>query len=76
MIRALLDYYGLPAGLFDGVSPVADSTPGQDGFFQFGEKNICYGRNRTGVARDVAGSGKFNALKDIRIDGKTIQASF
>ena len=76
MIRALLDYYGLPAGLFDGVSPVADSASGEDGFFQFGEKNICYGRNRTGVARDVAGSGQFDALKDIRIDGKTVRLPF
>jgi len=76
VIRALLDYYCLPAGLFDDVSPVADSTPGEDGFFQFGEKNICYGRNRTGVARDVAGSERFDALKDVRIDGKTIRLPF
>jgi hypothetical protein len=76
MIRTLLDYYCFPDTLFGGVSPVADLVPGDDGFFQFGDKNICYGRNRTGVSTDVAGSSRFDALKDVRIDGNAIRLPF
>jgi hypothetical protein len=76
MIRTLLDYYCFPDTLFGGVSPVADLAPGDDGFFQFGANNICYGRNRTGVSMDVTGSSQFDALKDVRIDGNAIRLPF
>ncbi len=76
MIRALLDYYCFPADLFSNISPTIDSAPGESGFFQFGENNICYGRNRSGVSVDVAGAGKFDASKDIRAEGKTIGLPF
>ena len=74
--NCLLDYYRLPADLFGGISPVPDSGLGKSGFFQFGAKNICYGRNRSGVAPDIANSGKFDASKDVRRDGRTIQLPF
>ncbi len=76
MIRALLDYYRFPADLFSNISPTIDSASGESGFFQFGENNICYGRNRSGVSVDVAGAGKFDASKDIRAEGKTIRLPF
>jgi hypothetical protein len=55
---------------------MVQSASGDVGFFRFGAKNICYGRNRSGVAIDVAGSGGFDALKDLRCDGTTIQLPF
>jgi len=76
MIRTLSDYYCFPDALFGGLSPVANLASGEDGFFQFGEKNICYGRNRTGVSSDIAGSGQFDASKDIRIGGNAIGLPF
>ena len=76
MIRALLDYYRLPADWFDSVSPTVDSPLGENGFFEFGEKNICYGRNQAGVSANVADAGNFDASKDVRADGKTIRLPF
>ena len=76
MIQALLDYYRLPANLVGGISSTPGSASGVSGFFQFGAKNICYGRNRSGVAVDVRGSGQFDASKDVRRDGTTIQLPF
>ena len=76
MIQALLDYYRIAEDLFNGVSPTADSGSGVSGFFQFGAKNVCYGRNRSGVAVDVRGSGQFDASKDVRSDGATIHLPF
>ena len=76
MNQALLDYYRLPTDLFDGISATTDSASGDAGFFQFGAGNICYGRNRSGVAANVAGSGQFDASRDVRSDGKTIHFPF
>ena len=76
MIQALLDYYRIAEDLFNGVSPTADSGSGVSGFFQFGAKNVCYGRNRSGVAVDVRGSGQFDASKDVRSDGATLHLPF
>jgi len=76
VIRALLDYYRLPADSFGSLSPTIDSPSAQNGFFEFGDKNICYGRNRSGVSADVADAGKFDASKDVRADGNTIQLPF
>ncbi|HEU0049427.1 MAG TPA: hypothetical protein VFQ43_17705, partial [Nitrososphaera sp.] len=76
MIQALIDYYRIAEDLFNGVSPTADSGSGVSGFFQFGAKNVCYGRNRSSVAVDVRGSGQFDASKDVRSDGATIHLPF
>ena len=43
---------------------------------QFGENDIYYGRCRSGVATDTARSRQFDASKDIRCDGTTIQVPF
>ena len=76
MIRAFLDYYRLPADLFGSVSSPIDSASGESGFFLFGDNNVCYGRNQCGVSPDVAGAAKFDALKDVHVEGKTIQLPF
>jgi hypothetical protein len=76
VIRDLLDYYRLPAGLFPSLSSAIDPLPGENGFFEFGDKNICYGRNRSGVSADVADAGKFDASEDVRLDGSTMQLPF
>jgi hypothetical protein len=71
-----LEYYRIAEDVFGAMSPTTDSGSGPVGFFQFGPKNICYGRNRSGVAKDVAGSEEFDAWKDVRRDGTTIQLPF
>lgn len=75
MIRALSDYYRLPAGLFSGISSNSDPASAEAGFFQF-SGNVCFGRNRSGVSPDVAGSEQFDASKDVRCDGQTIRLPF
>src|SRR5262249_46401854 len=54
----------------------ADSAPGETGFFQFGKRNICYGRCKTGVAADVADAADFNALMDVHRHATGIQLPF
>jgi hypothetical protein len=76
VIRTLIDYYRLPESSFGCLSPTADSASGDIGFFQFGAKNICYGRCQSGVAADVTASAKFDASRHIRRDGTTIQFPF
>jgi hypothetical protein len=76
VIQALFDYYRLPADSFGGLSPKANTGSGKSGFFQFGANNICYGRNRSGTASDVAGSKDFDASKDFRRGDPLIQLPF
>lgn len=76
VIRTLLAYYQIPPESLDGISLTADPESGDIGFFQFGARNICYGRCKSGAAADVAGSEEFNALKDVRRDGTAIQLPF
>jgi hypothetical protein len=76
VIQTLCDYYRIPENSLDPISLTADTAHGNVGFFQFGTKNICYGRCRCGVAADVAGSGAFDASKNVRREGTTIQLPF
>jgi hypothetical protein len=76
VIQTLLDYYRVPVESLGAIPLVSDSASGDIGFFQFGAKNICYGRCKSGVAASVEGSGDFNASKDVRSDGTTIQLPF
>jgi hypothetical protein len=76
MIRSLLDYYRIRGDSLGSMNPTADSASGDVGFFQFGARNICYGRSSSGTAVDVAGSGEFDALKNVRRDGTTIHLPF
>ena len=76
MIHTISDYYRIPENSFGGISPVVRSTTEEAGFFQFGPRNICYGRCQSGVAADVAGSGEFDASKHVRYEDGTIQFPF
>ena len=76
MIKTLLDYYRIPEKSLSAIALTSDFAPCESGFFQFGEGNICYGRCKTGVAADVAGSAEFNALKGVHRSGSTIQLPF
>ena len=71
----LLDYYRMPGDRLT-CTTTADCASGGIGFFQFGINNICYGRSQSGVAADVAGSGQFDALRDVRREGTTIRLPF
>jgi hypothetical protein len=76
VIQTLMDYYRIPEDSFGCISPTVDSASGDIGFFQFGAKNICYGRCQSGAAADVTGSGQFDASKHVRRDGTAIQLPF
>ena len=76
MIQTLLDYYRTPVESLDVISQPTDSGPGEIGFFQFGRGGLCYGRCKTGVAANAAGSAEFNALKDVLRHGTTIELPF
>jgi hypothetical protein len=76
VIQTLVDYYRIPGDSLGGISPTCDSASGDFGFFQFGAKNICYGRCQSGAAADVAGAVQFDASKDVRRDGTTIRLPF
>jgi len=76
VIQALLDYYRIPVESLDVISLPTESGPGEIGFFQFGRGGLCYGRCKTGVAANAAGSAEFNALKDVLRHGTTIELPF
>ena len=76
VIQTLTAYYHIPEGSFGCITPTADSSSGDIGFFQFGANNICYGRCQSGVAADVTGYAQFDASKHIRRDGTRIQFPF
>lgn len=76
MIKTLLDYYRVPEESLSALALPTDFAACESGFFQFGEGNICYGRCKTGVTADVAGSVEFNAVEGVRRSGSTIQLPF
>ena len=74
--QTLLDYYRLSTDLFPSSIAANSSVSGDPGFFQFGSGNVCYGQCLTGVAKDLNDSGAFDALKDVQLDGQTVQLPF
>lgn len=76
MNQALSDYYRIPQESLGCTTTTADCASGEMGFFQFGAKNICYGRCQSGGAVDIPGSGQFDALRDVRRDGTKVQLPF
>jgi len=74
--QSLSDYYRVPEELFGCRITTPHGVSGDDGFFQFGASNICYGQCQSGTSPDVAGSGPFDALKNVRRDGAIIQLPF
>ena len=76
LIQTLSDYYRIPGDSLGPISLTGNSAPEHPGFFQFGAKNVCYGRCQSGVAVEVTGSWEFDAAKYIRSDGNAIQLPF
>ena len=76
MIQTLFDYYRIPGNFFGATIPAASSAPEDVGFFQFGARNICYGRCQSGVVADVARSGEFDALKSVHRNGNAVELPF
>jgi hypothetical protein len=76
VIQTLLDYYRIPVDALFGTYRIESAASGNPGFFQFGEKNICYGRCQSGVAADIAGSGGFDASHSVPNSGSRIQLPF
>jgi hypothetical protein len=76
VIQTLLEYYRLPEDVFGCISPSTDSSSGDVGFFQFGAKNVCYGRCQSGAAADVENAKLFDASRHVRRDGDEICLPF
>jgi len=76
MIQTLSDYYRIPENSFGGILPIVKSTTEEAGFFRFGPRNICYGRCKSGVAAEVAGSSEFDVLQHVQCDRTTIHLPF
>ena len=76
MLQPLLDYYRIAEEPLRSVRFVTQTANGDEGFFQFGPQNICYGRCSSGVASTCAGSAKFNAGNGVHGPGPVIQLPF
>jgi hypothetical protein len=74
--NALRDYYRVPDRFLDRVATTVDPLPDAVGFFQFGPANICYGRNRTGVALRPAEANTFDASHAVAGDGGSLRLPF
>lgn len=73
---ALVEYYRISPDSLDCTATTPDFNSGDVGFFQFGKRNICYGRCVSGVARDLGNVGQFDASRAVRCDGKSIRLPF
>jgi hypothetical protein len=76
VIETLSDYYRIPQRSLACTATAPDGSSGDVGFFEFGAKNICYGRCLSGVSVDMAGSAQWDALRAVRRRGSTIQFPF
>jgi hypothetical protein len=74
--RTLLDYYRLPSRFAEGITTTIDRSSDDVGFFQFGPKNVCYGRSQSGVARSLAGATHYDAAKTVHRDEGRIRLPF
>jgi hypothetical protein len=76
VLQPLLDYYRIAEEPLRSVRFVTQTANGDEGFFQFGPQNICYGRCSSGVASTCAGSAKFNVGNGLHGPGPVIQLPF
>lgn len=74
--QSLSDYYRIPSELTGGVSQFGNPAAGNNGFFQFGKGNVCYGRSRSGVAADAPGASAFDASLSVQRQGAVVQLPF
>jgi hypothetical protein len=74
VIETLSEYYRIPESVLGRV--LGAETSGETGYFRFGPSVICYGQSRSGVASKVEDAGRYDAYKDIRVDGANIHLPF
>jgi hypothetical protein len=75
VIQTLSDYYCLPLDLFSSRISCSHPSTGNLGFFRFGTE-ICYGKSRTGVAKNVEASERFDALANVSVNGEGVEIPF
>lgn len=74
MIKSLSDYYRIPE---DNAAPnLVANFSGVEGFFRFGDGNICYGRSAKGAAAKVAESNLFCTAATVSREHRTVQLPF
>lgn len=78
MDQDLQSYFRIPSELFTDNQETGDFAGGDQGFFQFGANNICYGHCQVGVSKAVENAGAFDALKAIKLNNnrKSLQLPF
>jgi hypothetical protein len=72
--KALSDYYRIPDD--SAASTLVENLAGEEGFFRFGDGNICYGRNAQGVASNVAESSQFCARGKVHPARRLVELPF
>ncbi len=75
MDHILTSYYRLPDG-WERQPAKSESAVGENGFFQFGSKIVCYGASNSGVSSEAASASEFDALKSVRRNGSDIYLPF
>jgi hypothetical protein len=74
MSQAINDRYRCPEQFFDfGLSGPLSSA---EGYFRFGPNAICYGRNRSGMAKSQPNSALWDAISDISVDDTKVLLPF
>ncbi len=67
VIQPLSDYYRVPDCLLGQI--LEPKLSGNAGYFQFGPKITCYGLAESGVAARFESSTRYDASKDLKING-------
>ncbi|MBS1841129.1 MAG: hypothetical protein JSS69_03785 [Acidobacteria bacterium] len=74
MTKTLSDYYRIPEDTL--ATNLAENAAGEEGFFRFGDGNICYGRSPSGVSAKVADSELFCTTAKVIRDRHTVELPF
>jgi len=74
VIETLSDYYRIPESVLGRV--LGADTSGETGYFRFGPEVIGYGQSKSGVATKVEDAGRYDARKNIQMDGADIHLPF
>jgi len=76
MHQTLQGFFRIPPGLLVDLAETQGPVSGDPGFFQIGEKNVCFGHCHTGVAKSVEEVKAFDVLKHISFNHTTIRLPF
>src|SRR5678809_1392466 len=61
--QSLDDYYRLPSSIVQEMAATLGDIPGEAGFFQFGPRNLCFGRCSNGVVAQPDQAGRMDVSK-------------